>query len=76
MPALAIAWGDMAPWLADWSQVVEASGPAGLAAGRDLRALVVEFMDGGSCAAAVGAVPIRLHVQPERASRRRCRSSP
>ncbi len=66
--SLAIAWGDMAPWLADWSQVVEASGPAGLAAGRDLRALVVEFMDGGSCAAAVGAVPIRfmcsLSVRP------------
>ena len=55
-----IAWGDMAPWLADWIQVVEASGPAGGAAGRDLRALVVESMDGGSCAADVGAVPIRL----------------
>ena len=64
----AIAWGDMAPWMSDWSQVVEASGPAGLAAGRDLRALVVELMDGGSCAAAVGAVPIRfmcsLNVRP------------
>jgi hypothetical protein len=55
-----IGWGDMAPWLADWIQVVEASGPAGSAAGRDLRALVVESMEGGSCAADVGAVPIRL----------------
>jgi hypothetical protein len=55
-----IAWGDMAPWLADWIQIVEASGPAGHAAGRDLRALVVESLEGGSCAAALGAVPIRF----------------
>jgi hypothetical protein len=64
----AIAWGDMAPWLANWIQVVEASGPAGQAAGRDLRALVAESLDGGSCVAAVGEVPIRfmcsLSVRP------------
>jgi hypothetical protein len=53
-----VAWGDMAPWLADWIQAMEASGPAGRTAGRDLRALVVELMDGGSCTAGVGAVPI------------------
>ena len=53
-----IAWGDMAPWLADWIPVVQASGPAGLAAGRDLLALLGESMDGGSCAVDLGAVPI------------------
>ena len=52
-----VAWGDMAPWLADWIQVMEASGPAGQAASRDL-ALLRESEDGGSCAVDVGVFPI------------------
>jgi len=53
-----IAWGDMAPWLTDWIPVVEASGPAGQAASRDIGALLGESIDGGSCAVDVGVVPI------------------
>jgi hypothetical protein len=52
-----VAWGDMAPWLADWIQVMEASGPAGQAASRDL-ALLRESEDGGSCAVDVRVLPI------------------
>ena len=53
-----VAWGDVAPWLADWVPVVQASGPAGHAASRDLLALLGESIDGGSCAVDLGAVPI------------------
>jgi hypothetical protein len=55
-----VGWGDMAPWLADVTTVVEASGPAGQAASRDLRAVFGESLDGGSCAADVGSVPIHM----------------
>jgi hypothetical protein len=62
-----LAWGDMAPWLTDWAEVMEASGPAGHAASRDL-ALVRELEDGGSCVVDVGAVPMvflcSLKVRP------------
>ena len=56
--SVVIAWGDMAPWLVDWRQVMEASGSAGDAASRDLGALVGESLSGGSCAVDIGAVPI------------------
>jgi hypothetical protein len=52
-----IAWGDLAPWLAAWAAVMEASGPAGRAASRDL-ALLDESTNGGSCAVDVGASPM------------------
>jgi hypothetical protein len=54
---VAISWGDVAPWLADWMQVVEASGPAGRAASKDLGSLLGESIDGGSCAVDLGVVP-------------------
>jgi hypothetical protein len=55
---VAVAWGDVAPWLADWLQVVEASGPAGRAASKDLGALLGESIDGGSCAVDLGVLPL------------------
>jgi hypothetical protein len=69
-----VAWGDMAPWLEDWAGVMEASGPAGRAASRDL-ALFRESMSGGSCAVEVGSLPmvflcsltVRPGVDPARA---------
>jgi len=54
-----VAWGDMAPWLANWIQVMEASGPAGRAAGRDL-ALLRDDENGGSCAADIGTLPVAI----------------
>jgi hypothetical protein len=55
---IAVAWGDVAPWLADWIQVVEASGPAGRAASKDLATLLGESIDGGSCSVDLGVVPM------------------
>lgn len=55
---MAVAWGDVAPWLPDWIQVVEASGPAGRAAGKDLGTLLGESIDGGSCSVDLGVVPM------------------
>ena len=55
---VALAWGDVAPWLADWIQVVEASGSAGRAASKDLGTLLGESIDGGSCAVDLGVVPL------------------
>jgi hypothetical protein len=55
---VALAWGDVAPWLADWIQVVEASGPAGRAASKDLGSLLGESIDGGSCAVDLEVVPL------------------
>jgi hypothetical protein len=55
---MAVAWGDVAPWLPDWIQVVEASGPAGRAAGKDLGTLFGESINGGSCAVDLGVVPV------------------
>jgi len=55
---MAVAWGDVAPWLPDWIQIVEASGPAGRAAGKDLGTLLGESIDGGSCSADLGVVPM------------------
>jgi hypothetical protein len=72
---IAVAWGDVAPWLPDWIQVVEASGPAGRAAGKDLGTLLGESIDGGSCSVDLGVVPmtamcsltVRPGVDPARA---------
>ena len=55
---MAVAWGDVAPWLPDWIQIVEASGPAGRAAGKDLGTLLGESIDGGSCSVDLGVVPM------------------
>jgi len=55
---MAVAWGDVAPWLPDWIQVMEASGPAGRAASKDLGTLLGESLNGGSCAVDVGVVPV------------------
>ena len=52
-----VAWGDMSPWLANWVGVMEATGPAGRAASRDL-ARLNESTNGGSCAVDVGALPL------------------
>jgi len=55
---IAVAWGDVTPWLADGIQVVQASGPAGLAASKDLGTLLGESIDGGSCSVDLGVVPM------------------
>jgi hypothetical protein len=55
---MAVAWGDVAPWLPDWIQVMEASGPAGRAASKDLGTLLGESLNGGSCAVDLGVVPV------------------
>ena len=54
----AVAWGDMASWLGPWMQILEASGATGRAAARDLKALVGESLNGGSCTLDLVAVPI------------------
>jgi hypothetical protein len=55
-----VAWGDMSHWLADGMKVVEASGPAGQAASKDMWAVFGEALDGGSCAADLSSLPIRM----------------
>jgi hypothetical protein len=43
------AWGDMASWLTEWKLILEASGAAGQAAGKDLGEFFGESVNGGSC---------------------------
>jgi len=72
--SIEMAWGDVKVWATEWANVIEESSESGKALAKDVRVLMMESLNGGSCAVEMGkelttvcSLTLRPGVKPAQA---------